>query len=83
MYKGVNTTIAHHLHYYKHLHKRLEKHKGNVENNKMMNYINEYDRIRGQLSKTHIGSSMPESKEHLKKRKQDLEKIVKHNFKIT
>jgi hypothetical protein len=47
-----------------------------------MNYINEYDRIRGQLSKTHIGSSMPESKEHLKKRKQDLEKIVKTNFTI-
>jgi hypothetical protein len=92
MYKGVNTTIAHHLHYYKHLHKRLEKRKANVENNnlrkeiqekqKMMNYINEYDRIRGQLSKTHIGTSMPESKDHLKKRKQDLEKIVKTNFQI-
>jgi hypothetical protein len=32
----------------------------------MINYINEYDRIRGQLSKTHIGPIMPESKHHLK-----------------
>ena len=76
----MNTTVAHHLHYYKHLHKSLEKHKAHVENNnlrrevqqkqKMMKYVNEYDRIRGQLSKTHIGNHVPESKEHLKKRKQ-------------
>ena len=46
-----------------------------------MNYINEYDRIRGQLAKTHLGNGhVPASKDHLRKRKADLEKIVKGAF---
>jgi len=88
MYKGIHSSIANNINYYKRLHKKLEQRKTHQESlslrnelkqkEKLMNYINEYDRIRGQLSKTHTGNGhVPESKEHLKKRKADLEKIVK------
>ena len=88
MYKGIHSSIANNTNYHERLHKKLEQRKTHQESlslrnelkqkEKLMNYINEYDRIRGQLSKTHTGNGhVPESKEHLKKRKADLEKIVK------
>ena len=91
-YKGIHNSIASNPHYYKQLHKKLEQRKAHQESlslrhelkkkEKLMNYINEYDRIRGQLAKTHLGNNghAPESKDHLRKRKADLEKIVKGAF---
>ena len=60
-YKGIHNTIAGNIHYYQRLHKKLEQRKAHQESvslrnelkkkEKLMNYINEYDRIRGQLAK--------------------------------
>ncbi len=90
-YKGIHNTIAGNIHYYQQLHKKLEQRKAHQESvslrnelkkkEKLMNYINEYDRIRGQLAKTHLGNGhVPASKDHLRTRKTDLEKIVKGAF---
>ena len=90
-YKGIHNAIAGNIHHYKQLHKELEQRKALQESvslrkelkkkEQLMNYINEYDRIRGQLAKTHLGNGhVPESKDHLRKRKADLEKIVKGAF---
>ena len=87
-YKGIHSTIAGNLHYYKRLHKKLEQRKTHQESvnlrnelkqkEKLMNYINEYDRIRGQLATTRLGNGqVPESQNHLRKIKTDLEKMVK------
>ena len=87
-YEGIHDSIASNVHWYKRLHKKLEQRKTHQESvnlrnelkqkEKLMNYINEYDRIRGQLAKTHLGNGhVPESKDHLRKRKADLEKMVK------
>ena len=77
MCKGIHSSVANNVNYYKRLHKKLEQRKTHQESlelvnewkqkEKLMNYINEHDRIRGQLSKTHTGNGhVPESKEHLK-----------------
>ena len=75
-YKGIHTSIASNIHYYKRLHKKLEQRKAHQESvslrnelkkkERLMNYINEYDRIRGQLAKTHLGNGhVPVSYTHL------------------
>ena len=75
--------IANHLHYYKRLQKVLDAHKTKaesialrkqwVEKQKSTQYQDEYDRIRGELSRSVVGRTEG-SVEHLKARKHELQK---------
>ena len=76
--------IANHLHYYKRLQKVLDAHKTKaesialrkqwVEKQKSTQYQDEYDRIRGELSRSVVGRTEG-SVEHLKEKKKKLEKL--------
>ena len=74
--------VINRLHHYKQLKKRLEAHETRTasialrkkwyDKQKHNNYMNEYNRIRGELSRTVLKAT---SKAHLEKRKQTLEAL--------
>ena len=74
--------IASKLHYYKQLQKQIDAHKTKaasihlrkqwLERQKLNNYINEYDRIRGMIAQNERKGV---SVEHLKKKAGDLQKL--------
>lgn len=74
--------IASKLHYYKQLQKQIDAHqtkeasimlrKKFLERQKLNNYINEYDRIRGMIAQNERKGV---SVEHLKEKKKGLEKL--------
>jgi hypothetical protein len=74
--------ISTNLHFYKNLQKKIDAHntkatsitlrKQWLEKQKVNNYINEYDRIRGILSQSVLGTK---NTTQLEKRKSDLEKL--------
>ena len=84
MNREVDKHIANHLHYYKHLQKVLDAHKTKtssitlrkqwLDNQKTLNYQNEYDRIRGLLSKSVVGRTEGTT-DHLKAKAQELERL--------
>ena len=78
----VQHMIARKLHYYKQLQQQIDAHKTKeasivlrkkwLEKQKLNNYINEYDRIRGMIAQN---DRKGVSVEHLKKKAGDLEKL--------
>jgi len=71
--------VAHKLHYYKQLQKQIDAHQTKaasiqlrkqwLERQKLNNYTNEYDRIRGLIAQNIVKGT---SVEHLKKRENEL-----------
>jgi UDP-N-acetylglucosamine pyrophosphorylase len=76
--------IAHKLHYYKQLQKQIDAHRTKaasahlrkqwLERQKVMNYTNEYDRIRGIIAQSVVKHG-PNTVEQLQKRAKKLEDL--------